>query len=223
MLTALTMGRRSGGPNRDCAPREFDWVNTRRKAVAAISALCTTALWVMSLVLALSIHHRQITDLGFRVCHRLHRNYPKPGVISQSPTKCQLQCGGSIESIQMRDLLVAFTNVIMASYILYRGFTTLVILPFTASLFSPRSVYFLLLILLSACATVLSYTRHKGIAASLAALVGLVALGSWCRDIIVAPVWTWSNFKWFVVPEVCFSLAVFFSWSVQRPQNVGSR
>lgn len=123
----------------------------------------------------------------------------------------------------MRSILVALTSVIMAAYVLYRCFTTLVILPFTGSLFSQDGFYFLLLILLAAGATALSFTRRKGIAASLAAVVGLVALGSWCRVIFVAPVWTWSNFIWFVVPEVCFSLAVLFNWLVQRPRNLGRR
>ena len=121
----------------------------------------------------------------------------------------------------MRDILIALTGVIMGAYVVYRGFTTLVILPFTVPLFSPGGVYFLLLVLLAAGATVLSFTRHKGITASLAAVVGLVAFGSWCHDIFVAPVWTWSNFVWFVVPEVSFSLAVLFSWLVQRPRSVG--
>ena len=111
----------------------------------------------------------------------------------------------------------------MAAYVLYRGFTTLVILPFTEPLFSPGGAYFLLLVLLAAGATVLSFIGRKGVSASLAAIVGIVALGSWGRDIFVAPVWTCSNFIWFVVPEVCFSLAGYFNWLVQRPRSVGSR
>jgi hypothetical protein len=111
----------------------------------------------------------------------------------------------------------------MAAYVLKGGFATLVILPFTMSPLSPGGFYFLLLVLLAAGATVLCFTRRKGIAASLAAVVGLLALVSWCRVIFVAPVWTWSNFVWFVVPEVCFSLAALCNWLVQRPRVSASR
>jgi hypothetical protein len=121
----------------------------------------------------------------------------------------------------MRNILVALTSVIMVAYVLYRSFATLVILPLTESLFNKDGFRFLLLILLAAGATALSFTRRKGIAASIAAVVGLLALGLWCRVIFVAPVWTWSDFIWFVLPEVCFSLAVLTNWLVQRPREVG--
>jgi hypothetical protein len=120
----------------------------------------------------------------------------------------------------MKSIFLALLGVIMALFVVYRGFTTLVILPFTVPLFSPGGVYFLLLVLLAVGATMLSFTRRKGIAALLAAVVGLVALGSWCRVIFVAPVWTWSNFVWFVVPEVCFSLAGLCKWLIARPQGL---
>jgi hypothetical protein len=94
--------------------------------------------------------------------------------------------------------------------------------PVYCALFSRGGIYFFLLVLLAAAATVLSFTRHKGMAVLLAGVVGLVALVSWCRDILVAPVWTRSNLVWFVLPEVCFSLAAFFNWLVQRPRSIGS-
>ena len=116
----------------------------------------------------------------------------------------------------MKNLFVVLSSVVMIAYVAYRGFTTLFILPFTVPLFSPGGIYFILLVLLAAGATVLSFTRHKGIAAWLVAVVGLLAFGSWFRDILVASVWTRSNFVWFVVPEVCFTLAGLCKWWVDR-------
>ncbi len=116
----------------------------------------------------------------------------------------------------MKNLFAVLSSVVMITYVAYRGFTTLFILPFTVHLFSPGGIYFLLLVLLAAGATVLSFTRYKGISASFAVVVGLLALGSWSRDILVAPVWTRSNFIWFVVPEACFTLAGLCKWLVDR-------
>ncbi len=116
----------------------------------------------------------------------------------------------------MKNPFVVLSSLVMIAYVAYRGFTTFAILPFTEPLLSPGGTYFLLLVLLAAAATVLSFTRLKGLAASLAVVVGLVALGSWFRDIVVAPVWTRSNLIWFVLPEVCFSLAGLCKWWVGR-------
>jgi hypothetical protein len=116
----------------------------------------------------------------------------------------------------MKNPFVVLSSLVMIAYVACRGFTTFAILPFTEPLLSPGGAYFLLLVLLAAAATVLSFTRRKGLAASLAAVVGLVALGSWFRDIVVAPVWTRSNLIWFVLPEVCFSLAGLCKWWVGR-------
>jgi hypothetical protein len=121
----------------------------------------------------------------------------------------------------MRNIFIALTCGIMIAYVLYRSFTTLVILPFVTSLDSSTGVRSILLVLLAAGAIVLSFTRRKAMAASLATIVGAVALGSWLFVIRTAPVWTRSYFVWFVVPEVCFSLAGFFNWLVQRPRSVG--
>jgi hypothetical protein len=123
--------------------------------------------------------------------------------------------------IGMRNILIAVTCVIMIAYVLYRSFTTLVILPFVTSRDSFTGVLSSLLVFLAAGAIVLSFTRRKALAASLATIVGAVALGSWFFVICTAPVWTRSYFVWFVVPEVCFSLAGFFNWLVQRPRSVG--
>ena len=108
----------------------------------------------------------------------------------------------------MRNILIALTCVTMIAYVLYRSFTTLVILPFVTSRNSFNGVLSLLLVLLAAGAIVLSFTRRKAMAASLATIVGAVALGSWFFVICTAPVWTRSYFVWFVVPEVLFACGV---------------
>ncbi len=107
----------------------------------------------------------------------------------------------------------------MAVYVMYRAFTTLVILPFAAGLFSPEWTRSVFLVLIAMGATILSFTRYKGIAASLAIILGLLALGSWARIIFVAPVWTRSYLVWSVLPELCFSVAGLCKWWV-RPYLV---
>jgi hypothetical protein len=81
--------------------------------------------------------------------------------------------------IGMRNILIALTCVLMIAYVLYRSFTTLMILPFVTSRDSFTGVLSLLLVLLASAAIVLSFTRRKAMAASLASIVGAVALVSW--------------------------------------------
>ena len=69
--------------------------------------------------------------------------------------------------------------MIMVAYVVYRDFTTFLILPFTESLLSPGGLYFLLLVLFAAVSTVLSFTTRRPIAASLAAVVWTAALCFW--------------------------------------------
>jgi hypothetical protein len=116
----------------------------------------------------------------------------------------------------MKSIFLALSSVIMAAYVVYRCFTTLVILPFAEPLMSRSGIYFLLLVLLAAGATALSFTPRIGMAASLASVVGIMALCFWLFVICTAPWRTWSNFVWFVVPEVCFSLAALCKWWVGR-------
>lgn len=107
----------------------------------------------------------------------------------------------------MKNLLAVLSSVIMIAYVAYRGFSTFVILPFTEPLLSPDGMYFLLLVFVAAVSTVLSFTPRKGLAASLAAVVGIAAFCFWVFVIFRSPWRTWSNFVWFLVPEACFTLA----------------
>lgn len=116
----------------------------------------------------------------------------------------------------MKDNATILASLIMVVYVLYRAFTTLVILPFTEPLLSSGGIYFLFLVLMAIGATALSFTGRNGISASLAALVGLLALGSWVRVIFFAPAWTRSNLVWFVVPEICFCIAGLCKWWIRR-------
>jgi hypothetical protein len=116
----------------------------------------------------------------------------------------------------MKSLFVVLSSVVMAAYVLYRGFTTFLILPFTEPLLSPDGMYFLLLVFVAAISTILSFTPRRGGAASLAAVVGIAALCFWVFVIFRSPWRTWSNFVWFLVPEVCFALAGLCKWWVDR-------
>jgi hypothetical protein len=112
----------------------------------------------------------------------------------------------------MKAVLIILSSALMPAYVTYRAFATFVILPLSALLPSPIGIYFVLLTLIAAVATVLSFTRRKGMAATPAAIVGLVPLCRWFYIIHTAPVWTRTIFIWFVVPEVCFSLAGLSKW-----------
>src|SRR6185437_1696421 len=107
----------------------------------------------------------------------------------------------------MKNLFLVFSSVIMVAYVVYRGFATFLILPFTESLRSPDGLYFLLLVFIAAVSTGLSFTPRRQIAASLAAVVGIAALCFWLSVIFRSPWRTWKNFVWFLVPEACFTFA----------------
>jgi hypothetical protein len=112
----------------------------------------------------------------------------------------------------MRNTLVALSCVIMVAYVLYRGFTTVVFLPFVTSFDSWIGILSILLILLAAGAIVLTIVGRNGMAALLSTSVGAVALGSWLFIIFTSSVWTRTYFIWSVLPEVCFSLAGILNW-----------
>jgi hypothetical protein len=91
-------------------------------------------------------------------------------------------------SKSMKSIFSGLSSAVMIVYTIYRAITTLVFLPFAGSLGSPTGIYFLLLVLLAAGTTALSFTKRKGMTASLASMLGLVALlsgriftGSFCR------------------------------------------
>ena len=122
----------------------------------------------------------------------------------------------------MRSILIGLSRVVMVAYVLYRSFTTVAFLPFVASFDSWIGILSILLILLATGAIVLTFFGRNGMAFSLAAIVGAIALGSWLFIVFKAPVWTRSYFAWSVMPEVCFSLAGLTSWLVQRTQTTNS-
>lgn len=123
-------------------------------------------------------------------------------------------------SKSMKNIFAGLASAVMIVYTIYRAITTLVFLPFAGSLGSPTGIYFLLLVLLAAGTTALSFTRRKGMAASLASLLCLVAISYWWFFICRASIPIWSDFYWLVVPEVCFALAGLCKWMISRPQSV---
>jgi hypothetical protein len=122
----------------------------------------------------------------------------------------------------MKSVIFVISSMMMIAYVMYRGFTTFFILPLVASPFSPIGIRAILLTLFAAGVTVLSFTRWQKIATCLAAMVGLVALGLWFRITLVAPVWTRNYLIWFVLPEVCFSLASLCKWWSDLPDGLYS-
>jgi len=117
----------------------------------------------------------------------------------------------------MKNIFSGLSSAVMIIYMLYRVFITLVFLPLAGSLRGPTGIYFLSLVLLAALAIGISFTKRKIVAASLASSLGLVAIFYWWFFICRASVPIWSDFYWFVVPEMCFALAGFCKWVVSRP------
>jgi hypothetical protein len=119
----------------------------------------------------------------------------------------------------MRNILVGLSSTVMIAFTIYRAFTTIVIMPFVSSFGSASGIYSLLFVLLAAGITALSFTRRRGVAASLASALCFVALFYWWVVICRASVPIWSDFLWLVLPEVFFSLAGLCKWLVGRPQS----
>jgi hypothetical protein len=122
----------------------------------------------------------------------------------------------------MKKIFLGLSSAIMIAYTIYRTFTTIVILPFVASSGSPSTIYFLLLVLFAVGITALSFTRRRGLAASLASVLGLIAFFYWWVVICRGSVPIWSDLYWFVIPEVCFALAGICKWLVGCPGNSSS-
>jgi hypothetical protein len=103
--------------------------------------------------------------------------------------------------------LVAF----MVIYVIYRVFVTFLILPLAGTLWSLSGIYFVVLVLMASASIVLSFKGRQALSVSLAVLVGLAGLSFWWFVICRSNHPIWSDFGWFVVPEVGFSLASLFN------------
>ena len=122
----------------------------------------------------------------------------------------------------MKNVLSGLSSAVMVLYSLYRACTTLVFLPFAGSLGSLTGKYFLVLVFLAVGATALSFTSWKGVAASLASSLGLIAAIYWWVFICRTSIPIWSDFYWLVVPEVCFALAGICKWAASYAQNLST-
>jgi hypothetical protein len=111
----------------------------------------------------------------------------------------------------------------MVLYVLYRAFVTFLIMPLTTSFWSLNGAYFVVLVLIAVASTVFSLTRLRILGASLAVLVGLAALSYWWFAICRMTYPIWSDFGWFVAPELGFSLAGICRWIVEEPARRFSR
>jgi hypothetical protein len=110
----------------------------------------------------------------------------------------------------MREPLAKLASSLMIAYLIYRGFTTLVIMPLVESFWSFDGLYFFGVLALAATGTWLSFTRHEIVSVFLALMVGCSGLSYWwvvmCRR--ATPIW--SDFESFVVPEAIFFAAACF-------------
>jgi len=114
----------------------------------------------------------------------------------------------------MKSILAGLCSIAIIGYVVYRSFTTLMILPFVASGGSASGIYFLLLLLLAIGIVVLSFMKRGGVASALTLILCVTSLLYWwvviCRR--SNPIWT--DFGWFVVPEIFFASAVLTRWYV---------
>jgi hypothetical protein len=122
----------------------------------------------------------------------------------------------------MKTFYTGLFTAVMIVYTMYRAFTTLVILPFTGPLKSSTGIYSFVIVMAAAGITALSFTRQKGMAASLAFALSLISLAYWWVVICRATTPIWSDFYWLVVPESCFALAGVCKWLVSRPGSVAA-
>jgi len=120
----------------------------------------------------------------------------------------------------MKTILTGLSSAVMVVYVMYRAFTTLVILPFVASPLSSSGIYFLSTILLATLITGLSLTRRNRVAFVLASLLLFAALFYWWLVICRRSTPIWPDFFWFVVPETCFAIAVLCRWLVDACQSL---
>jgi Na+/melibiose symporter-like transporter len=97
-------------------------------------------------------------------------------------------------------------------YVVFRAFTTLVIMPFAVAAWDPTSIYFLTLLMVTVLTTILAFTRLRGATAVLALVVTAASLCFWWLVICNRGKPIWSDFKWTVVPEVCFGCAALLRW-----------
>jgi hypothetical protein len=91
--------------------------------------------------------------------------------------------------------------------VIYRTLVTLLILPLAGPLWSVTGIYFVVLVLVAIASIVFSFKKRQVLSMSLAALVGVAGLSFWWFAISRSNHPIWSDFGWFVVPEMGFSLA----------------
>lgn len=115
--------------------------------------------------------------------------------------------------------LVGFTNRVMIVVALYVTSTTLVFLPIVAPFVSPKGVFFLSIFVASVLSIALGFGRFERSACMLAVAVGFAASTYWWIVISQASRPIWSDFRLFVAPEICFSIAGFARWILRRPHS----
>jgi hypothetical protein len=106
-----------------------------------------------------------------------------------------------------RSAIEVFANFVLIAYLVYRAFTTFLIMPLVALPWSLSGAYFVVLFVFAVAIAVMSFRGTGYVVVPLAGVFAAIALSYWwlivCRG--GAPIW--SDFGWLVLPEVCFAAA----------------
>src|ERR1035441_3265603 len=112
----------------------------------------------------------------------------------------------------MKTITAGMSMFLLIGYLLYCAFTKIVILPFVTQGESSSTLYFAGLLLTATIIVGLSFMKHKRLAAFLAFGLATASLCYWWLIICHSYDPIWPDFGWFVVPEICFALAVTYRW-----------
>ena len=117
----------------------------------------------------------------------------------------------------MKQIAAGFLGTLMVVYFLYRVLTTAAFGLLTGVFFYGHyGTYFLLLMLATVGAIVLTFTDRRGWAGLLSVVVGLGATTYWWFSICCAVRPIWYGIEWQVIPELIFSLAGVCRWLLER-------
>ena len=123
----------------------------------------------------------------------------------------------------MWQIAAGFFGTLMVVYFLYRVLT-MAAFGLLAGVFFYRhyGTYFLLLMLATAGAIVLTFIDRRGWAGLLSVVVGLGATSYWWFSICCAVHPIWYDFELQVVPELIFSFAGVCRWLLERGSTTAS-
>ena len=101
-------------------------------------------------------------------------------------------------------------------YILFRLTTTVLIMPLAVSGLDTTSTYFIAILFLSIVTTIIAFTEYRLATAALAVILVALALVFWWIVVCKKGSPIWADFKWDVLPELCFACAAGMRWRLSR-------